>query len=80
LVFDGMYVFVGPKNLEKSVAAKLEGAMRKAVESPAYIKIATEAGIYDKRVLYGDALKETLARRYAESEKIIKGLGLKPKE
>jgi tripartite-type tricarboxylate transporter receptor subunit TctC len=80
LVFDGMYVFVGPKNLPKSVVTRLEGAMRKAIESPNFIKVATETGIYEKRPLFGEELKEALSKRYAENENIIKALGLKPKE
>jgi len=80
LVIGGGYVILGHKDLDKSVSAKLQGAFKKAMETPGFIKIATEAGIYDKKILVGDELKAELTEKYNRNEKLVKNLGIKPKE
>jgi tripartite-type tricarboxylate transporter receptor subunit TctC len=80
LVLGGGYVILGQKNLEKSVAAKLQGAFKKAMETPSFIKVATDTGIYEKRVFFGDELKAALTETYNRNEKLVKSLGIKPKE
>jgi len=80
LVLGGGYAILGPKNMEKSVAAKLQGAFKKAMESPSFIKVCTDAGIYEKRLLFGDEFKAALTETYNRNEKLVKDLGLKPSE
>jgi tripartite-type tricarboxylate transporter receptor subunit TctC len=80
LVLEGGYVILGHKDLDKSVSTKLQGAFKKAMETPGFIKIATEAGIYDKKILVGDELKADLTEKYNRNEKLVKSLGIKPKE
>lgn len=77
LVLQSWYLMLGPNNMDKMIAKKLEDTFRKAMESPSFIKIAKEIGIYVKKPLFGDELRETEARRLANNEKLIKGLGLK---
>jgi tripartite-type tricarboxylate transporter receptor subunit TctC len=80
LVLPGRYVILGPKNMEKSVAEKLQAAFKRAMETSNFIKIATEVGIYDKKIMVGDELKAALVETYNTSEKLVRSLGIQPKE
>ena len=70
------YLFVGPKNMEKPVVKKLEESFKKAVESPAYIKLAKDVDIWTKSSLSGDELREEMRRAYTENEELLKKLGV----
>jgi tripartite-type tricarboxylate transporter receptor subunit TctC len=80
LVLPGRYIIVGPKNMERSVVEKLQGAFKRAMQTPNFIKIASEAGIYDKKIMVGDELKTALVETYNSSGKLIRSLGITPKE
>lgn len=80
LVLPGRYIILGPKNMEKAVVEKLQGAFKRAMETPNFIKVATEVGIYDKKILLGDDLKAALVETYNTSEKMVRSLGITPKE
>ncbi len=70
------YLFIGPKNMERSVVRKLEEAFKKAMESPAYVTLAKEVDIWVKNPLSGDDLKEEMRRAYTQNEELLKKLGV----
>jgi tripartite-type tricarboxylate transporter receptor subunit TctC len=63
LVFKPWYVIAGPKNMEKSVASKLEDAFKKAMTAPAFINLAKKLMVYTNKPLFGDELRAALAKR-----------------
>jgi tripartite-type tricarboxylate transporter receptor subunit TctC len=77
MIFQSWYLLIGPKNLDKAVAKKLEETARKAMESPEFVKTAKDMASFTKNPLYMDDLKKGLTERYNYNAKIIKDLGLK---
>ncbi len=75
-VFQSWYVISGPKNMEKSVAKKLEDAFRKAMTAPSFIKLAKELEMYSKKTLFGDELREGIIRRDKMNEELFNKLGI----
>ncbi len=80
LVFQSWYAMIANKDTEPSIVKKLEDGCRKAMETPAFIKLSTEIAAYVKKPLFGEDLKKAFAQRLEENGKIIRGLGLKPSE
>lgn len=80
MVFQGWYLLIAPKDLDKTAAKVLEDTFRKAIESPEFIKTAKQVGSYTKKPLYMDDLKKALAERYKYNAEAIKALGLTVKE
>ncbi len=76
LVFPNFYLISGPKGMPKPVVAKLEEAFRKAMQSPAYIKIAQDLNIYTKQVLSGDDLRERILRINSRNTEVFQKLGM----
>ncbi len=76
-VFQSWYCIIGPSNLDKGVAKKLEDTFRKAIASPEFVKMSKEIASYTKSPLFMDDLKKALEKRYDYNRKVIKGLGLK---
>jgi tripartite-type tricarboxylate transporter receptor subunit TctC len=76
LVFQSWYILSGPKNIEKTVARKLEEAFGKATESPEFIKVAKDLQIYTKKPLSGDELREGILRRNRRNADIFRRLGI----
>jgi tripartite-type tricarboxylate transporter receptor subunit TctC len=76
LVFQSLYVISGPKNMEKSVAKKLEDAFGKAMMTPEFIKLANDLEIYEKKPLFGEALRDSILRRDKKNAELFKKLGI----
>ena len=76
LVTQSWYIISGPKNMERSVAKKLEDAFGKAMMTPEFIKMANELEIYTKKPLFGQELREALIKRSKINGDLYKKLGL----
>ena len=75
-VFKPWYVIAGPKNMEKSVAKKLEDAFKKAGTAPAVINLAKKLMVYTNKPLYGDDLTAALAQRDKTFKNLAKEFGM----
>jgi tripartite-type tricarboxylate transporter receptor subunit TctC len=80
LTLQAWYLMIGPKNMDKAVVKKIEEAFRKAMDAPAFIKLANDIAIYTKNPLSGDPLREELTRRNNTFAELVKNLGMEPKE
>jgi tripartite-type tricarboxylate transporter receptor subunit TctC len=78
--FETWYLIAGPKNMEKSVVEKLDGAFRKSMESPDFKKLVEDLGIKAKDPLSGDELRKEIVRRSAQNAALLKQLGMGIKE
>jgi tripartite-type tricarboxylate transporter receptor subunit TctC len=76
LVFQSWYIISGPKNMEKSVAKKLEEAFGKAMMTPEFIKLAKDLEIHTKKPLFGQELREGLIQRNKNNVEIFRKLGM----
>ena len=76
IVLQSWYFIAGPKNLEKPVVKRLEGAFRRVIESPEYMKFAKDLLIWTKNPLSEEDLREGFIRRSKEHEELIKRLGM----
>jgi tripartite-type tricarboxylate transporter receptor subunit TctC len=74
-VFKPWYVIAGPKNMEKSVAKRLEDAFKKAMTAPAFVNLAKKLMVYTNKPLYGEDLKSALAQRDKTFRNFAKELG-----
>lgn len=79
LALQAWYLMIGPKNMDKAVAKKLEEGFRNALDSPGFTKLAKDLEIYAKNPLSGDPLREELTRRNTAFADLIKKLGLEAK-
>lgn len=80
LALQAWYIMIGPKNMDKAIVKKLEESFKKAMDSPAYIKLAKDLEINAKNPLSGDPLREELIRRNNSFADLIKKLGMEVKE
>lgn len=80
LVFQSWYILLGQKDLDKSVVKKLGDSIKKAMETPDFIKLSKEIGAYTKKPLNGEELKKALMDRSEVNGKILRSLGLATSE
>jgi len=80
LTLQALYLMIGPKNMDKAIVKKLEEAFRKAMDAPAFLKLAKDLEIWAKTPLSGDALREELTRRNNAFADLVKKLGMGVKE
>ena len=66
----------GKKNMEKSVAKKLEDVFKKAGTAPAVINLAKKLMVYTDKPLYGDDLTAALAQRDKTFKNLAKEFGM----
>ena len=76
IVFQNWYFIAGPKNLENSVAKKLEQSFRKVIELPEYTKFAKDQMLWARNPVSGMDLREGLIKRSRETEELLNRLGL----
>ncbi len=74
--FDAWYIIIGPKGIDKAIVAKLREAFKKAMDSPSFIKMAKELGIWVKTPLFDEELKTRQFQRYNKFAEIYKNLGV----
>jgi tripartite-type tricarboxylate transporter receptor subunit TctC len=78
--FSAMYLFVGPKNMEKSVRDKLADAFFKGTQTPEWENFTKQLSLWTASpMLYGDKLTEALTQKYKKFSEVVKNLGLGPK-
>jgi tripartite-type tricarboxylate transporter receptor subunit TctC len=80
LTLQALYLMIGPKNMDKAIVQKLEDAFNKAMETPAYVKLAQDLQIWAKNRLSGDSLREELERRDKAFGELIRKLGMEAKK
>ncbi|MFH1335327.1 MAG: tripartite tricarboxylate transporter substrate binding protein [Candidatus Zixiibacteriota bacterium] len=76
IVLDSWYVMLGPRNMEKAIVNKLGEAFKKAIDSPAFIKMAKKLEVWVEKPLFYDELKERLFQRYHNNAALFKQLGI----
>jgi tripartite-type tricarboxylate transporter receptor subunit TctC len=75
--FSSMYVFVGPKNMDKSVRDKIEDAFFKSTQTPEWENLTKKLNLWTKSpMLHGDKLTEALTQKYKKFSELVKKLGL----
>jgi tripartite-type tricarboxylate transporter receptor subunit TctC len=79
MVFQNYYVIFGPKNTEKPIVEKLRTTFTKATESPEFIKLAKDLGIWTNEPLSGNELSEVMSRRYKDYGNLFKKTGMELK-
>jgi tripartite-type tricarboxylate transporter receptor subunit TctC len=75
VVFQNFYILFGPKNMDRTIAQKLEQSFLKAVEAPDFVKLAKELEIYVKKPLAGKELTDRMFQRYKNMGELFKKLG-----
>ena len=76
LVYQSWYVISGPKNMDKSVVAKLTDAFKKATQDPAYVKLAKDLDTWADSPLFWPDLGKALAQRTDANEQLFKKVGM----
>jgi len=78
--FSSSYVFVGPKNMDKSVRDKLADAFFKGTQTPEWESFTKKLSLWTASpMLHGDKLTEAITQKYKKFSAVVKELGLGPK-